>query len=113
VHPEGLGKLKKLIHRIGSRTRDLPACSVMPQPLYYRVPLVAADIVTFIWFLTSAQTDTNIIHRMTLHITGVIQYQINSGYLSTHVNQTGQNISTTICVLDLNRIIVLSKAFIV
>jgi hypothetical protein len=27
VRPEGLGKLKKLIHLIGSRSCDLPACS--------------------------------------------------------------------------------------
>jgi hypothetical protein len=27
----GLGKLKK-IHLIGTRTRDLPACSIVPQP---------------------------------------------------------------------------------
>jgi hypothetical protein len=29
---EGLGKLKKKIHLIGTRTRDLPACSIVPQP---------------------------------------------------------------------------------
>jgi hypothetical protein len=28
---EGLGKLKK-IHLIGARTRDRPACSIVPQP---------------------------------------------------------------------------------
>jgi hypothetical protein len=28
VRPVVLGKLKKLIHLIGSRTRDLPACSI-------------------------------------------------------------------------------------
>jgi hypothetical protein len=28
---EGLGKLKK-IHLIGIRSRDLPACSIVPQP---------------------------------------------------------------------------------
>jgi hypothetical protein len=33
VRLEGLGKLKKLIHLIGSRIRDLPACSILPQPL--------------------------------------------------------------------------------
>jgi hypothetical protein len=27
VRPEGFGTLKKFIHLIGSRTRDLPACS--------------------------------------------------------------------------------------
>jgi hypothetical protein len=34
VRPEGLDKLKKKknIHLIGSRTRYLPACSIVPQP---------------------------------------------------------------------------------
>jgi hypothetical protein len=39
VRLEGLGKLKKkkkLIHLIGSRIRDLPACSVVPYPLRYQ-----------------------------------------------------------------------------
>jgi hypothetical protein len=31
VPPEGLDKFKKLIYLIGSRTRDLPACSIAPQ----------------------------------------------------------------------------------
>jgi hypothetical protein len=31
VRLEGLGKLKR-IHLIGTRTRDLPACSIVPQP---------------------------------------------------------------------------------
>jgi hypothetical protein len=35
---EGLGQLKKFIHFIGSQTRDLPACRVVPQPLRYCVP---------------------------------------------------------------------------
>jgi hypothetical protein len=34
---EGLGKLKKCNELIGSGTRDLPACSVVPQPLSYRM----------------------------------------------------------------------------
>jgi hypothetical protein len=29
VRPEGLGKLEK-IHLIGTRSRDLPACSIAP-----------------------------------------------------------------------------------
>jgi hypothetical protein len=29
---ERLGQLKKLIDLIGTRTRDLPACSIVPQP---------------------------------------------------------------------------------
>jgi hypothetical protein len=32
VRLEGLGKLKKKIHVIGTRTHDLPACSIVPQP---------------------------------------------------------------------------------
>jgi hypothetical protein len=29
---EELGKLKKKTHLIGTQTRDLPACSIVPQP---------------------------------------------------------------------------------
>jgi hypothetical protein len=36
VRPEGLSKFEK-IHLIGARSRDLPACSIVPQPLRYRV----------------------------------------------------------------------------
>jgi hypothetical protein len=32
VRLEELGKLEKKIHFIGTRTRDLPACSIVPQP---------------------------------------------------------------------------------
>jgi hypothetical protein len=30
VRPEGLSKLIKIIHLIGSRTRDLPVCNIAP-----------------------------------------------------------------------------------
>jgi hypothetical protein len=30
VRPEGLGKLIKIIHLIGSRTHDLPVCNIAP-----------------------------------------------------------------------------------
>jgi hypothetical protein len=52
VRPEEFGKLKKLIHLIGSRTRDFPACSIVPQPLRYRVPKFIPAHVTihFIYF---------------------------------------------------------------
>jgi hypothetical protein len=36
VRLEGLGKLKK-IQLTGTRTRDLPACSIVPQPNYATV----------------------------------------------------------------------------
>jgi hypothetical protein len=32
VRLEGLGQLKKFSDLIGNRSRDLPACSVLPQP---------------------------------------------------------------------------------
>jgi hypothetical protein len=44
VRPEGLGNFEK-IHLIGTRPRDLPVCSTVPQPLRYRMPHI---------FLTSA-----------------------------------------------------------
>jgi hypothetical protein len=37
MRPGGLRKLEK-IHLIGTRSRDLPACSIVPQTLRYRVP---------------------------------------------------------------------------
>jgi hypothetical protein len=30
VRPEGLGKLIKIVHLLGSRTRDLPVCNIAP-----------------------------------------------------------------------------------
>jgi hypothetical protein len=38
VQVEGLDQLKKLNDLIGNRTRDLPACSIVPQPT--TLPLV-------------------------------------------------------------------------
>jgi hypothetical protein len=37
VLPEELGKLKTFNDVIGTRTSDLAACSIAPQPLFYRV----------------------------------------------------------------------------
>jgi hypothetical protein len=44
VLPEGLGKFKKLIHLIGSRTCDLRACSRVPWPLCYCMPHIVGII---------------------------------------------------------------------
>jgi hypothetical protein len=44
VRPEVLRKLKKFIHLIGSRTRELPTCSIVLQPLRYCVPHVTMVI---------------------------------------------------------------------
>jgi hypothetical protein len=38
VRLEGLSKLVKIFQLIWSRTRDLPACSIVPQPLHSRAP---------------------------------------------------------------------------
>jgi hypothetical protein len=64
VRPEGLGKLKTLIYLIGSRTRDLPACSVVPQlpsksfPIIYlfvyavvSISIVCIQLNNLIWDL--------------------------------------------------------------
>jgi hypothetical protein len=41
VQLEGLSKLKKKIHLIGTRTRDLPDCSIVPQPTTLpRAPII-------------------------------------------------------------------------
>jgi hypothetical protein len=37
VRPEGLCQWKKTSDTIGNRTRDLPVCTVVPQPLRHRV----------------------------------------------------------------------------
>jgi hypothetical protein len=42
VRPELLGKLKQIIHHIGSRTHDLPACSIAPFTWFSNVPLLVA-----------------------------------------------------------------------
>jgi hypothetical protein len=44
VRLEGLGQLKK-IHLIGTRTRDLPVCSIVPQPTTYKIlhTVIAAE----------------------------------------------------------------------
>jgi hypothetical protein len=36
--PQGLERQEKFISLIGSRTRDLPACGIVPYPLRYHVP---------------------------------------------------------------------------
>jgi hypothetical protein len=47
VRLEGLGQLKK-IHLIGTRTHDLPVCSIVPQPTTLpRAPLEAANLIEF------------------------------------------------------------------
>jgi hypothetical protein len=39
--PEGLGKLIKIIHLIGSRTRNLPVCNIVPLVTSRNVEIVA------------------------------------------------------------------------
>jgi hypothetical protein len=44
VQLEGLGKLKKSIHLVGSRTHDLPACSI--------IIIIIIIIIPFFYALT-------------------------------------------------------------
>jgi hypothetical protein len=44
VRPEGLGKLKKIIHLIGSQIRDLQTCSIVPQPIRYHVSRILSRV---------------------------------------------------------------------
>ena len=53
VRPEGLS-LKNSNDTIGNRTRDLPVCSVVPQPLCHRAP-PTADGVNDIQIMTISQ----------------------------------------------------------
>jgi hypothetical protein len=74
VRPEGLSKLEKLIHLIGSGTRDLPADSIVPYPPSYRVPLASAKHVptvvdTFPQFKASS--------AFTYEVTVLLQADIN------------------------------------
>jgi hypothetical protein len=46
VRPEEVGQLKKFIYLIGSRTRDLPACSIVPEP-GTACPLTTEAIICF------------------------------------------------------------------
>jgi hypothetical protein len=43
VWPERVGKLKRGIDLMRSRTRDLPPCSIVPQPLPYGCLLSSID----------------------------------------------------------------------
>jgi hypothetical protein len=55
VRPEGLEKLKKFIHLIGSCICDLPAFSIVPQPLRYRVtPVVIVVVVVVVVVVVTA-----------------------------------------------------------
>jgi hypothetical protein len=50
VRLEGLGQLKKSNDLIGNRTRNLPACSIVPQPT--TLPRTPASTLDYIEFLT-------------------------------------------------------------
>jgi hypothetical protein len=47
MRPEGLGQFKK-IHLIGTRSRDLPVCSIVPQPLRYHVPHILFELYAYL-----------------------------------------------------------------
>jgi hypothetical protein len=46
---KGLGQLKKSNDLIGNRTRDLPACSIVPQPTtLLRAPALSLYLINYI-----------------------------------------------------------------
>jgi hypothetical protein len=75
VRPEGLGKLKKFVHLIGSRIRDLPACSLVLQPLCYRVLLEGniknntgcGKITTFLYEYINIKKEVSLPHLYILN----------------------------------------------
>jgi hypothetical protein len=48
VRLERISKLKKFFHLTGSRTCDLSACSIAPQPLRYRIKDAEIDAISII-----------------------------------------------------------------
>jgi hypothetical protein len=65
VRLEGLGQLKK-IHLMGTRTRDLPACSIVPQPTTLpRAPVLCSRTLK---------------HKLTIEI--AVKVKRTFGYLS-------------------------------
>ena len=71
VRPEGFCQWKKSIDTIGNRTRDLPACSVVPQPTAApRVPLTKmynrqySDSQRFLHIFTLLQNTCLFVHTV-------------------------------------------------
>jgi hypothetical protein len=58
VRPEGLGNFIKIIHLIGSRTRDLSVCNLAPLPLCYRVSQLI-NIIFNNFYILRYITDSN------------------------------------------------------
>jgi hypothetical protein len=66
VLPEGLGKLKKLFHLIETRTRNLPACSIVPQLLSYRVPRILSCSGEHSYGILKLSFDANLLEYLHL-----------------------------------------------
>jgi hypothetical protein len=50
VQPERLGKLKKFVHLIGYRTRDLPACSIV-LAVYKHKDKIVQHILNYLMYI--------------------------------------------------------------
>jgi hypothetical protein len=83
VQEEGIGKLKKFIHLIGSRTPDLPPVAIVPSPLRYRAPRATAAVLSNI--LSSARqsrtdsTEVGLQSRTALY-SFVVAYSLSRSY---------------------------------
>jgi hypothetical protein len=56
VRPEGFGELIRFSYHIGSQTRDLPDCNIMPQPLRHRVSHYDNDLIFIIIYYSFGAT---------------------------------------------------------
>jgi hypothetical protein len=70
---EGLGRLKK-IHLIETRTRDLPACSIVPQP---------TDIIVVPCFMNSTNS-TPVLFQKTVAISFMADIGLFGEYVCIH-----------------------------
>jgi hypothetical protein len=59
MRPEGFGKLKKFNDLIGNQTRDVPVCSIAPQPLRYSVPPFCVPFLHYVSLVYSEWIGTN------------------------------------------------------
>jgi hypothetical protein len=71
VRPEGLGKLKKFILLIASRTRDPWACSTVTQPLHQHSGIFITMKITASWHMTPCSLrnrDETFRRTLSLHV---------------------------------------------
>jgi hypothetical protein len=61
--------MKNSIHTIGNRSRDLPVCSAVPQPLRHRVPVISNAKIMIVRTVSMGQRSEQCknVHRTDSH----------------------------------------------